>query len=368
MGAPANACLPSSDQSTTLGFPVALNTCKDPPGYPSVSIDMRVLFETYPWAFVTPGGGERQLVEYAAHLVSHGLEVVLHDHWRPDLTAVDAVHYFSCVGGSIHFCNYVKEIGLPLVVSSSLWIEEETGHLYPIDEIRAQLALADVVVPNSRVEADQLARILRLPRDRFIPVRNGVSRHFLGPDPAAFRKQFNIDGPFVLNVGNIEPRKNQLNLIRALAGHVLPLMIIGRVRDSMYAEQVFSEGGARVRFVGPLEHDDPLLASAYAACAVFALPSMCETPGLAALEAAVAGAPLVVTQIGSACEYFGDRCYYVNPAEPGDIARGIDAALATGPAPDLGTYVLERFAWPIVTTALPNIYRIAKARHDERGA
>ncbi len=35
-----------------------------------------------------------------------------------------------------------------------------------------------------------------------------------------------------------------------------------------------------------LDHDDPLLASAYAAARVFALPSWFETPGLAALEAA----------------------------------------------------------------------------------
>jgi glycosyltransferase involved in cell wall biosynthesis len=329
---------------------------------------VRVLFETYPWAFVTPGGGERQLVEYAAHLGGHGVQVVLHDHWHPDLTAVDAVHYFSCVGGSIHFCNFVKEIRLPLVVSSSLWIEEKTAHLYPIDEIRSQLALADVIVPNSLAEADQLARILQLPRDRFIPVMNGVRPHFAAADPATFRKQFNINGPFVLTVGNVERRKNQLNLIRALAEHALPLVIIGRVRESMYAERVLSEGGARVRFVGPLDHDDPLLASAYAACAVFALPSMCETPGLAALEAAVAGAPLVVTQIGSAYEYFGHRCCYVDPVEPRDIARGIDAALATGPCPGLSAFVLENFAWPVVTTALPNIYRIAKVRRDRRSA
>ena len=43
---------------------------------------MRVLFDTYPWAFVAPGGGERQLLEYAKNLPGHGVEVVLHDHWN----------------------------------------------------------------------------------------------------------------------------------------------------------------------------------------------------------------------------------------------------------------------------------------------
>ena len=81
------------------------------------SVAMHVLFDTYPWAFVTPGGGEQQLLKYAQHLPGQGIEVVLHDHWNSALGAVDAVHFFSCIGGSIHFCNYVRERGLPLVIN-----------------------------------------------------------------------------------------------------------------------------------------------------------------------------------------------------------------------------------------------------------
>jgi glycosyltransferase involved in cell wall biosynthesis len=328
---------------------------------------VRVLFDTYPWAFVTPGGGEQQLKKYAEYLPSHGVEVILHDHWNSALDAVDAVHFFSCIGGSIHFCNFARERGLPLVITSSLWIDDATRHLYPIDEIRAQLALADVIVPNSCAEADALALMLNLPREQFMPVLNGVDRRFATPaDSDLFRDKFGIAGPFVLNVGNIERRKNQLGLVRALAGQDLQLVIIGHVRESDYADRVLAEAGSRLRFLGPLRHDDPLLASAYAACAVFALPSVCETPGLAALEAAAAGAPLVVTQTGSAREYFGDKCHYVDPADPADIARGIGEALAAGPHPGLSSHVMEKLTWPAVTAALPEVYRTAVARCRRR--
>ena len=64
----------------------------------------------------------------------------------PGLETVDAVHFFSCIAGSLHFCKFVRERGLPLVITSSLWVDEETKQLYPIEEIRSQLALADVVV------------------------------------------------------------------------------------------------------------------------------------------------------------------------------------------------------------------------------
>jgi hypothetical protein len=50
-----------------------------------------------------------------------------------------------------------------------------------------------------------LARVLDLPRERFMPVMNGVDVRFAHPpDQAVFRARFGIAGPFLLTVGNIE--------------------------------------------------------------------------------------------------------------------------------------------------------------------
>jgi glycosyltransferase involved in cell wall biosynthesis len=327
---------------------------------------VRVLFNTYPWAFVTPGGGERQLTKYAEHLPSHGVNAILHDQWNPVLDSVDVVHFFSCMGGSLHFCKYVRERGLPLVITSSLWIDESNSHRYPIAEIRAQLSMADIIVANSRTECDALAAVLAMPRAQFMTVLNGMDARFAPScETNTFRNKF-IDGPFILNVANIERRKNQLNLVRALVRSDLPLIMIGHVREPDYAEQVFAEGGGRTHFLGSLGHDDPRLASAYAACTVFALPSTCETPGLAALEAAAAGASIVVTRVGSAPEYFFDMAHYVDPMDPDDIARGIEDALATGHQPQLSRHVIANFTWPMVTAALPDVYRTAISRGSQR--
>jgi glycosyltransferase involved in cell wall biosynthesis len=261
----------------------------------------------------------------------------------------------------VHFCNYVRQRGLPLVVSSSLWITPETAHLYPIDEIRAQLTLADVIVTNSDRESDQLARLLGLPRQRFMTVMNGFDPRFAEPqDPRLFRTAFGIEGRFILNVGNIEPRKNQLGLVRALAGHPVPLVLLGQKRDEGYAARVLAEGGSQVRYIGVLDHADPRLASALAACSAFVLPSTLETPGLAALEAAAAGAAVVVTSQGSTRDYFGDAARYVDPGDPHDIRRGIDQALSAPPDPALKAHVASRFGWPRVTERLPEAYAMAK--------
>jgi glycosyltransferase involved in cell wall biosynthesis len=329
---------------------------------------MRILFNTYPWAFATPGGGEMQLLKYAEHLPRQGIDVILYDAWNPAFDNIDVVHFFSCIGGSVHFCNYVRSRGSPLVINSSLWVTPDTTFLYPIDEIRAQLALADVIVPNSTSEADMLSRVLALPREKFMPVMNGFDAHFAGQhDPQLFRSQFGIAGPFVLNVANVEPRKNQRNLVRAMRHHEFPLVIIGQIRDADYGKQVLAEGGERLRYLGPLKYNDPVRSSAYAASSAFVLPSTLETPGLSALEAAAAGIPLVITSEGSTRDYFNSFAHYVDHSDPDDIRRGIDAALSAGPDPRLKAHVCTNFTWPVVTIPLLEVYREAIMRHSRRG-
>ncbi len=322
---------------------------------------MKVLFATYPMAFHTPGGGEVQLLAYHKHLPAHGIDATLMNMWEPRFLEHDVVHFFSCISGSYHFCHFVKRLGLPLVISASLWITDATRHLYPIDEIRAQLGLADVIVTNSAVESDTLAEVLDLPRERFAHVYNGIDDLFLrSVSPDAFRRRFGLDGKFVLNVGNIEPRKNQLALVRAMKA--LPdvkLVLVGAKRDTAYADAVLEEGGGQVIYLGVMPHDD-LLLSGYAACDAFCLPSTLETPGLAALEASAQRAPLLITSEGSCAEYFGARADYVAPDAIDAMSAklhalvdaGRDAQLAAAPGFDPAA-----FTWARTTSALGDIYR-----------
>jgi glycosyltransferase involved in cell wall biosynthesis len=322
---------------------------------------MKVLFATYPMAFHTPGGGEIQLLAYRKHLPAHGVEVDLFDAWNPRFLEHDVVHFFSCVGGSVHFCNFVKQLGLPLVVSSSLWITDATRHLYPVDEIRHQFSLADRVVANSDIECDTLAQVFELPREKFVTVYNGVEEAFYEPVPAQlFRDHFNLREPFVLNVGNIEPRKNQLALMQAMKS--MPerkVVLFGHQRDPEYARACLEAGGDQVIYLGVLPHDSPLLRSAYAACDAFCLPSTLETPGLAALEAHAAGARIAVTQVGSTREYFADQVAYLDPDDVASITRSIREALTR----ERGTLRHDRdLRWRAVLAPLKDLYASLSAQ------
>ncbi len=325
---------------------------------------MQIVYATYPWAFETPGGGEIQLLKYEQYLLNAGADVVRYDPWRGGLDKADIFHFFSCMGGSVHLCNYAKARGIPLVISASLWLTEATMHLYPVAEIAAQLSLADAIVTNGDVESDRISTILGLSRERFHTVRNACDPWFGEPvDPELFRSTYQVHGPFVLNVGNIEPRKNQLALIRAAKQAGKPLILLGHIRDAEYGKACLAEAGPNVRHLGALDHDSPLLRSAYAACEVFCLPSTLETPGLAALEASAAGARLVITGEGSTREYFGDHALYVDSDDVQGIAVALRKAGETLPSEQLRRYVNKNFTWNRAVEPLLELYRrLAAAR------
>lgn len=318
---------------------------------------MRVLFATYPTAFHVPGGGEIQLLAYRRHLPAHGVEVTLFDPWQPNFAYFDCVHFFSCAGGSSHFCAFVKRLGLPLVVSSSLWPSEKTLTEYPVEEIRYQLSLADAIVTNSEAEAGQLVKLFGLPAEKFHTVKNAVEEWFLMPASAApFRTYLGLAEPFVLNVGNIERRKNQVVLAEAMTAFPdHKLVLIGNVRDSSYLAAVRAAGGSQVIHCGPFAHDSELLRAAYAACVLFALPSLLETPGLAALEAAAQGAPLVLTSQGCCEEYFGTGARYADPYSQ-DAVRSAIAEVLRDPQAQFRRAPITVPTWSQVTEDLVSVY------------
>jgi glycosyltransferase involved in cell wall biosynthesis len=174
--------------------------------------------------------------------------------------------------------------------------------------------------------------------------------------PELFRSHFGIAGSFLLNVANIEPRKNQHRLARVARQMQTTAVLVGHVRDSKYLAHCLDEGGGFVRHVGPLEHESPLLKSAYAASNVFVLPSLLETPGLAALEAAAQGAPVVITSVGSTKEYFGDLASYVDPADESQWRGVLESKLGTPRDDRLRRHVLDHYTWSAAGDALLEAY------------
>lgn len=308
---------------------------------------MNILFNTYPIAFHTPGGGEIQLLKTKAALESLGEQLVLFDQWAPQIRQADVVHYFSVFGGSSVFCNFIKEQEKPLAISSILYPHKNLER-YPMAEITHLLNISDIILPNSFHEGELLARVCGVPIEKFHPVYNGVDKVFqIDPafDGRLFRQHFSIEEPFLLSVANVEHRKNQIALARALSKTDHVLVLFGNIRDQSYYDEMMKVSNGKIRYLGYLPNDSELLRSAYLACEVFLLPSLLETPGLAALEAAAMGAKVVITSVGSTREYFGNLVNYIDPEDESTILPAINAALEEQKSDDLKNHVRAHFTW-----------------------
>jgi glycosyltransferase involved in cell wall biosynthesis len=338
-----------------------------------------VLVHAPSWAFQAPGGGENQLVQTARHLEALGVGVRPFSPWVDRLEGARLLHLFGMSHEGLELARVARARGVPVVVSPICWFEPRAlAALAPsraraawdlakwgVQRLgprrpgwrRALLGLARAILPNSEAEARQLVGLFGADRRRIRVVPNGVDGRFAGADPARFRAAVGRDD-FVLYVGRIEPRKNVLGLIQAVRGLGRPLVVLGDVvpGHEAYGAACRAEGRGLVIWRPRVDHDDPLLASAYAAARVFALPSWFETPGLAALEAALAGTAVVITPLGCTREYFGDAAIYARPDRPDQIGRGIVRAWEGGPAPGLAARIGARCLWPEVARRTAEAY------------
>ena len=323
------------------------------------SMQYNILFGAYPWAFDCPGGGERQLMAWKSHLEAQNHRVTLYDPWEAIPENTKIFHFFSVMPGSFQLCEYIKNKGIRLVISPNLWVTPETKWHYPHDEIQRLISIADLLIINSELEANALGEVYNLPSEYFHVAYNGVEESFMDPGkPELFRKRFSIgEKKFVINVANVEPRKNQLAFLKALKHFPeLSLIVIGLARDESYLHSCQEVGGDQFIHIGSLPYGSDILKSALAGAEGFVMPSTLETPSIAALEAAASGCRVLITRVGSTTEYFGDDVIYINPDDSNSIVGGI-TSLLQGTQNKLKKRIEENFTWEHSARQLSQAYQ-----------
>jgi glycosyltransferase involved in cell wall biosynthesis len=203
--------------------------------------------------------------------------------------------------------------------------------------IRRAVAAARRVLCVSAATADDLGVLLGVPRDRVDVTPLGTD---LRPAPAeaveAVRRRLGIDGPYLLGLGTVEPRKDLPALVRAfaaLAGELPHRLVVaglaGWGAGALAAAVAASGVGERILLAGYVPEAEK--AALLTGAEVFVYPSRYEGFGLPVLEAMACGTPVVTTTGGSLPEVAGDAAVVVEPGDHGALAAAI-AKLADDPA------------------------------------
>ncbi|AZR74447.1 hypothetical protein BBF96_14255 [Anoxybacter fermentans] len=314
---------------------------------------MKVLMQARPDLLKIPAGDTIQILKTKAALEGLGVEVDINLTINPDLTAYQLVHCFNIIRVEETYAQVQNAIEqqCPVVLTPIYWnMKEYLEKTSPeklnwwykgMDKRKEVLKMAHVLLPNARSEMFQLKMDFKCNTPYQI-VYNGVDPSFYESSPKLFIQKYGLKN-FVLCVGRISPRKNQLTMIRALKGTDLKMVFIGSINDPRYYRQCLKEGGDQVLFISHLPQNR--LASAYAAARVHMLASWYDTPGLVNLEAGLAGCNLVVSDRGTAREYFGDLVWYCSPDDPHSIRMAVLEAFFSPQIDDLKSYILRHFTW-----------------------
>jgi glycosyltransferase involved in cell wall biosynthesis len=342
---------------------------------------MKVMFGSFSALTVLGGGVKVQVESLARELRALGHEVELFDPWREyALTDYDLFHLFAAHVGTYHLGRAIKTLGMKLCVSPVFFSRHPARRVAALVGLARRVRrkggfwtehmfckelcdLADLVLPNTQSEADLVCDAFDVARSKVLVVPNGVDARFADARPDEFVERYGLEG-FILYAGHIGwGRKNVLPLLRACAALRHPTVLIGQVIDNAYGRQCLDiiEANPHITRLDPVPPESGLLASAYAACDTLVLPSFYETPGLAALEAGLAGAKVCITKYGGTVDYFGPHATYLEPSSEDSIREALKESLAKPRGPQLRLHIQQSYLWGEAARTLVRAYETLQA-------
>ena len=236
-----------------------------------------------------------------------------------------------------------------VVTVHDLSFEREPGLFNPRDRplrrvVPGAVRRATRVFTVSERTKRDLIELYDVPAEKIVVTPNGVDPAF-HPAPSDTVSQRS----YVLAVGAIQPRKNQLAALAAATAVGLPLVVVGPEKNAALAKELRLRG-ARLEGHVPVER----LAELYREAACLVQASRFEGFGLPVVEAMASGTPVVAVHEPALEEVAGDAALFVD--ETG-LADGIGrrSKIVRG-SPQPGSNV-RAFSWRATAERTLAVYR-----------
>lgn len=224
----------------------------------------------------------------------------------------------------------------------------------PLSSLRAIEKLKPYYLARSEYEYEYIVKFLRCSPSRIGKV---FLSYRLKPHLATIKKKEKICAHVSILSG---PHKNVKRLINAAIKYNFELYLAGKYGEVdfyTYLQDVLTEY-KNIHYLGFLTNVEMIDLFCRAKC--FALPSTFEGVGLVALDAAVCGCDIVMTNRGAPQEYYNGMAQLVDPESIDDIGKAIvDILQGHTFQPALGEYIAKQFSPKKQCQELSKCYRNA---------
>lgn len=188
---------------------------------------------------------------------------------------------------------------------------------------------ADLIIAISEQTKRDIIQFLKVPEEKIRVIYQGCHQAFKDNQSEEFlvsiKEKYDLPERFILNVGTIEERKNLLNIVKAVNGTEIPLIIIGKKTKYFNKVQKFVKKNdleSQVHFLEDVSMEE--LAAIYKLADIFVYPSLFEGFGIPVIEALFSETPVITSNVSCLPEAGGENSVYVDPTNFEDIKAKIN--------------------------------------------
>jgi glycosyltransferase involved in cell wall biosynthesis len=237
---------------------------------------------------------------------------------------------------------------------------------------RHSIRRADRIITATHFWRDQLLKYFDLPAEKVDVIPHGFNERFLEPSHLeeidGIKQKHGIKRDYILNVGNLHPRKNLVRLIEAFSWlketKRIPHQLVLVGKNFWRAEEIYRKASScsardSIVFTGYVTFEE--LRALYQGAAILAFPSLDEGFGLPVHEAMASRLPVVVSNRGALPEVAGDAALVVDPLNVEEIGQAIfrvlDNSTLRGALITKGLEQIKGFFWEESCRKLVRLYQ-----------
>ena len=232
----------------------------------------------------------------------------------------------------------IQNTGVPSVVTIHDLIFMRFPHFYKaldrkiyLQKLKFATDTANKIIAISEQTRDDIINLLQVNPEKIEVVYQAISERYFVPSDTNMKsevvKKYDLPQKYILSLGTIESRKNQLNILKAIheKGIDLPLVIVGK--PTTYVQKLLDfitehNMEDKVKFLGSVTDED--LPYVYQNAEMLIYISFFEGFGLPLIEAMASECPVLTSDVSCLPEVGGDASLLCKPNNVNDIGDKIE--------------------------------------------